>query len=86
MGATQAAWNRLEQRLDSEFDDLGRQLQSMAALMDQAVASSEVAANRPVVTGDQLRKAASAVRDTVVSASRSRRDRRGGPKGLGSGS
>jgi len=86
MGATQAAWNRLEQRLDSEFDDLGRQLQSMAALIEQAVASSEAAANRPVVTGDQLRKAASAVKDTVVSASRSRRDRRGGPRGLGSGS
>lgn len=86
MGATQAAWNRLEQRLDSEFDDLGRQLQSMAALIDQAVASSDAAANRPVVTGDQLRKAATAVKDTVVGAGRSRRARRGGPKGLGSGS
>ncbi len=50
------------------------------------MASSEAAANRPVVTGDQLRKAASAVKDTVVSASRSRRDRRGGPRGLSSGS
>ena len=36
MGAAQAAWNRLEQRLDSEFDDLGRQLQSMGALIEQA--------------------------------------------------
>lgn len=86
MGAAQAAWNRLEQRLDTEFDDLSRQLQAMATLIEQAVASAEAAASRPVVTGDQLRRAASAVKDTVVGASRSRRDRRGGPRGLGSGS
>ncbi len=85
MGAAQAAWNRLEQRLDDEFDDLSRQLQAMANLVEQAVASTEAAANRPVVTGDQLRRAASAVKDSVVGASRSRRDRRGGPRGLGSG-
>jgi len=85
MGAAQAAWNRLEQRLDTEFDDLGRQLQAMAALIEQAVATTEAVANRPVVTGDQLRRAASAVKDTVVGAGRSRRDRRGGPRGLGSG-
>jgi hypothetical protein len=85
MGAAQAAWNRLEQRLDTEFDDLGRQLQAMAALIEQAVATTEAVANRPVVTGDQLRRAASAVKDTVVGAGRSRRERRGGPRGLGSG-
>jgi hypothetical protein len=85
MGAAQAAWNRLEQRLDSEFDDLGRQLQSMAAMIEQAVATTEAVANRPVVTGDQLRRAASAVKDSVVGAGRSRRERRGGPRGLGSG-
>jgi hypothetical protein len=85
MGAAQAAWNRLEQRLDSEFDDLGRQLQAIAALIEQAVATTEAVANRPVVTGDQLRRAASAVKDTVVGAGRSRRDRRGGPRGLSSG-
>ena len=84
MGATQAAWNRLEQRLDKEFDDLGRQLQSMASLIDAVVSSTEDLANRPVVSGDQLRKAATAVKDTVVSANRNRRDRRGGPKRLGS--
>lgn len=86
MGAAQAAWNRLEQRLDNEFDDLSRQLQAMAGLIDQVVTSTEAVANRPVVTGDQLRRAASAVRDTVVGANRARRDRRGGPRGLGSGS
>lgn len=83
MGAAQAAWNRLEQRLDSEFDDLGRQLQSMTLLIEQATVGREAAGNRPVVTGDQLRKAASVVKKAVISASRSRRD---GPRGLGSGS
>ena len=85
MGAAQAAWNRLEQRLDTEFDDLGRQLQSMGTVIEQALATAEAAANRPVVTGDQLRKAASSVKDTVLGASRSRRERRGGPRGLGPG-
>ena len=85
MGAAQAAWNRLEQRLDTEFDDLGRQLQAMGAVIEQALATAEAAANRPVVTGDQLRRAASSVKDTVLGASRSRRDRRGGPRGLGPG-
>jgi hypothetical protein len=86
MGAVQAAWTRLEQRLDSEFDDLSRQLQAMAALLEQAVTSAEAAAARPVVTSDQLRKAASAVKESVVGASRNRRERRGGTKGLGPGS
>lgn len=88
MGAAQAAWNRLEQRLDHEFDDLGRQLQAMAALIEQAVTTAEAAeaaASRPVVTGEQLRKAATSVKDTVLGASRSRRDRRGGPRSLGPG-
>ena len=85
MGAAQAAWNRLEQRIDTEFDDLGRQLHSMGAVIEQALATAEAAANRPVVTGDQLRRAASSVKDTVLGASRSRRERRGGPKGLGPG-
>lgn len=85
MGATQAAWNRLEQRLDAEFDDLGRQLQAMAAVVEQTAATAEAVANRPVVTTEQLRKAASAVKDSVTSAGRTRRGRRGGPRGLGSG-
>jgi hypothetical protein len=85
MGATQAAWTRLEQRLDAEFDDLGRQLQAMAALIERTAAISEALANRPVVTTDQLRKAASAVRESVAAAGRSRRDRRGGQRGLGPG-
>ena len=85
MGAAQAAWNRLEQRLDTEFDDLGRQLQAMGSVIEQALATAEAAANRPVVTGDQLRRAASSVKDTVLGASKSRRDRRGGPRGLGPG-
>jgi hypothetical protein len=85
MGAAQAAWNRLEQRLDAEFDDLGRQLQSMAAIIEQALATAEAAANRPVVTGDQLRRAATSVKETVFGAGRTRRDRRGGPRGLGPG-
>ena len=86
MGATQAAWNRLEQRLDAEFDDLGRQLQAMSTLVERALATAEAAAHRPVVTGEQLRRTASSVRDAVVQANRSRRDRRGGPRGLGPGS
>lgn len=85
MGAAQAAWNRLEQRLDSEFDDLGRQLLAMGNVIEQALATAEAAANRPVVTGDQLRKAASSVKDTVLGASWSRRNRRGGPRSLGPG-
>jgi hypothetical protein len=85
MGAAQAAWNRLEQRLDTEFDDLSRQLQAMGTVIEQALATAEAAANRPVVTGDQLRRAASSVKETVLGASRSRRDRRGGPRGLGPG-
>jgi hypothetical protein len=85
MGATQAAWTRLEQRLDAEFDDLGRQLQAMAALIERTAAISEALANRPVVTTDQLRKAASAVKESVTAAGRARRDRRGGQRGLGPG-
>jgi hypothetical protein len=85
MGAAQAAWNRLEQRIDTEFDDLGRQLHSMAALIERALATAEAAANRPVVTGDQLRHAASNLKDSVLKASRNRRDRRGGPHSLGPG-
>lgn len=85
MGATQAAWTRLEQRLDNEFDDLGRQLQGLASLAADVIAATEGLANRPVVTGDQFRKAASAMKDSVVSANRSRRERRGGPKGIDSG-
>jgi chromosome segregation ATPase len=85
MGAAQAAWNRLEQRLDTEFDDLGRQLQAMATLIEQVSANAEAAANRPVVTGDQLKRAASAVKDSVVKAGRTRREHRGGPRSLGPG-
>lgn len=85
MGATQAAWTRLEQRLDAEFDDLGRQLQAVAALIEHTAAITESVANRPVLTGDQLRRAASAVKESVASAGRSRRERRGGQRGIGSG-
>ena len=85
MGATQAAWTRLEQRLDAEFDDLGRQLQAMVALIERTATIAEAVANRPVLTGDQLRRAASAMKESVASAGRSRRDRRGGQRGLGSG-
>jgi type II secretory pathway component PulM len=88
MGAAQAAWNRLEQRLDHEFDDLGRQLQSMASLIEQAVTTAEAAeaaASRPVVTGEQLRRAATSVKDSALGAGRARRERRGGPRSLGPG-
>jgi hypothetical protein len=85
MGATQAAWTRLEQRLDAEFDDLGRQLQAMVALIERTAAIAEAMADRPVVTTDQLRKAASAVKESVAAAGRSRRQRRGGARGLGPG-
>ena len=85
MGATQAAWTRLEQRLDAEFDDLGRQLQAMVVLIERTATLAEAVANRPVLTGDQLRRAASAMKESVASAGRSRRERRGGQRGLGSG-
>jgi len=84
MGAAQAAWNRLEQRLDTEFDDLGRQLQAIASLIDNVVTATEDLANRPIVSGEQFRKAATTLRETVASANRSRRERRGGPRSLGS--
>jgi hypothetical protein len=84
LGASQAAWARLESRIDAEFDDVGRQLHSLGVLVERAL---EVMENRqPLVTGEGIRKAAASVRDTVVGASRSRRDRRGGPRGLGPGS
>jgi len=86
MGAAQAAWNRLEQRLDAEFDELSRQLAAMAGLLETAAASAEAAASRPVVTGDQLRKAAASVRNSVIVAGRSRWERRGGQRGIGPGS
>ena len=90
MGAVQAAWNRLEQRLDHEFDQLGHQLVEMDRRIEQALATAEAAANRPVVTGEQLRKTASSVKDAVQAAREHRRLRRGGPggtppKGLGPG-
>jgi hypothetical protein len=84
LGASQAAWNRLDSRLDSEFDDLGRQLHSLGVLVERALEAVEQ--RQPLVTGEGIRKAAASVRDTVVGASKSRRDRRGGPRGLGSGS
>lgn len=77
-GTAQLSWNRLERHLDAEFDEVGRQLEAIGALVEHTAAS----ADRPFVTTDQLRKAASAVKDSVTSAGRSRRDRRGGP-GLG---
>jgi|GEM_PF-4709628 predicted nucleic acid-binding Zn-ribbon protein len=87
MGAVQAAWSRLEQRLDHEFDQLGHQLVEMDRRIEQALATAEAAANRPVVTGEQLRKTASSVKEAVQAAREQRRLRRGGPppKGLGPG-
>src|SRR5690606_32037165 len=86
MGAAQAAWNRLEQRLDNEFDDLGRQMQALGTLIEQALAAAEAAANRPVVSGESIRKTATSVREALANANRSRRERRGGPRSLGPGS
>lgn len=87
LGAVQAAWSRLEQRLDHEFDALGRQLLEMDRRIEQALATAEAAANRPVVTGEQLRRTASSVKEAVLAAREQRRLRRGttAPKGLGSG-
>lgn len=85
MGAAQAAWIRLEQRIEAEFDDLARQLQTMTTLVEQSLATAEAAANRPVVTSEQIRRTATSVKDAVVGASRARRDRSGRPKGLGPG-
>ena len=90
MGAVQAAWSRLEQRLDHEFDQLGHQLVEMDRRIEQALTAAEAAANRPVVTSEQLRKTASSVKEAVQAAREHRRLRRGGPggsppRGLGPG-
>src|SRR3546814_11801602 len=53
----------------------GRQLHAIATLVEQANANAEAAANRPVVTGEQIRTAATSVKDTVLRARRSRRHR-----------
>src|SRR3546814_11483971 len=53
----------------------GRQLHAIATLVEQANANAEAAANRPVVTGEQIRTAATSVKDTVLRARRPRRDR-----------
>jgi|SRR5690554_60626 len=88
LGAVQAAWSRLEQRLDHEFDELGHQLLEIDRRIEQALATAEAAANRPVVTGEQLRRTASSVKEAVLAAREQRRLRRSGgtpPKGLGPG-
>jgi hypothetical protein len=85
MGASQAAWNRLEQRLDTEFDELSRQLSAMAELLEATATSAEAAANRPVLAGDQLRKAAASMKSTVIGAGRSAWERRADQRGLGRG-
>jgi hypothetical protein len=56
----------------------------LGVLVERALEAVEQ--RQPLVTGEGIRKAAASVRDTVVGASKSRRDRRGGPRGLGSGS
>ncbi len=65
MGATQAAWLRLEQRLDSEFGDIHRELRSLSGLTEQTRATALEAAHRPVVTSAQLRKATTSLRESV---------------------
>jgi hypothetical protein len=73
MGATQAAWTRLEERLDAEFGDLRVQLRSLTGLTQEATATALEVAHRPVVNGEQLRKAAASVRTTVRGLRRTRR-------------
>jgi hypothetical protein len=90
MGATQAAWARLEQRLDTELDDLTRQLETIAALIQDLSASSPAIAASPeiksqAITAEQIRQAASSLKESVMNATRARWERRGGPKGLGPG-
>lgn len=77
MGAVQAAWSRLEQRLEHDFDQLGRHLSDLERRIDALAEATEAAANRPVVSGEQLRKTASSVKDAVLSAREQRRLRRG---------
>ena len=72
MGAAQAAWNRLEQRLDTEFDDLSRRLDALDRVVESAALHAEAAASRPVVSGEQLRRAASTMKTTVLDAGRAR--------------
>jgi hypothetical protein len=73
MGATQAAWTRLEERLDAEFGDLRLQLRSLTGLTQEATATALEAAHRPVMNSEQLRKAAASVRTTVRGLRRTRR-------------
>lgn len=84
MGAAQAAWNRLEQRLDTEFDDLSRRIDTLGRLVESAAAHAQAAASRPVVSGEQLRRAASSVKASLLEAGRTRWAGRN-DRGLGSG-
>ncbi len=77
MGATQAAWLRLEQRLESEFTDIQRQLRTLsgteaAATATPAITSPVSTASSPGASGDQLRRAATSLRATVRSLRRTR--------------
>jgi hypothetical protein len=46
MGAAQAAWTHLEQRLEAEFDDLGRQLQAMASVIGAGTGPAQARVTR----------------------------------------
>jgi hypothetical protein len=75
MGATQAAWFRLEQRLESGLSDIDRQLRSLSRPSAPAPTTPAPAlgsGQRPTATGDQLRRAASSFRESVRGLRRSR--------------
>lgn len=77
MGAVQAAWSRLEQRLEHDFDELSHQIADLARRIDSVEETLEAVANRPVVSAEQLRKTASSVKGAVVAVRDQRRLRRG---------
>jgi hypothetical protein len=73
LGASQAAWNRLEQRLDHDFDDLTTEVQQLRNSLEVAVRALESLAERPA-SAEQVQGAAAAVRDSITTGRRRRRN------------
>ena len=72
MGATQAAWLRLEQRIENEFSEIHRQLGSMSGSAGPAIAPP-LQVDESGATADQLRRAASSLRESFRGLRRQRR-------------
>jgi chromosome segregation ATPase len=91
LGTAQAAWTRLEHRLEREFDDVGHQLEQLGGLLHQAIEAMEAAQSNQPHVADQLRRARDTAASFLDSLRESGRDRRRarvgdkGPRGLGRG-